>query len=143
MTTMSNLDWCDIKNFKTSKFTEPNKMDYHFINRLNKFRESIGKPIVIHSSYRDGDKGTHGEGIAVDMHIEGLNVLDMFLLVEKSDLFKGIGVYPNWNNPGLHIDMRRKEARWGCWTPTDSRKKNIYVPLDSAFWKRFVEEKMK
>ena len=64
----------------------------------------------------------------------------MFLLVEKSDLFKGIGVYPNWNNPGLHIDMRRTEARWGCW---NNKTPNVYVPLDSVFWKRFIEEKMK
>ena len=49
-------------------------------------------------------------------------------------------VYPNWNRPGLHIDMRRTEARWGCW---NNKTPNVYVPLDSAFWKRFVEEKMK
>jgi len=143
MTTMSNLDWCDIKHFKPSEFSEPNKMDYHFINRLDQFRESIGRPIIILSSYRaDNPKSKHYDGIAVDIYIKGLNCLDMFLLAERSEFFKGIGVYPNWNNPGIHIDMRNAEARWGCWTPTGVKDK-IYVPLDSAFWKRFVEEKMK
>lgn len=142
MTTMSDRDWKDIKYFKPYEFNEPDKMEYHFINRLDQFREMVGKPIIVHSSYRE-DSDTHKQGIAVDIHIVDMNVLDMFLLAEKSDLFKGIGVYPNWNSPGLHIDMRNKEARWGCWTPTGTGKKNIYVPLDSAFIKRLVEEKLR
>ena len=140
MTLMTNLDWCDIKHFKPSEFSEPNKMDYHFINRLDKFREMIDKPIIIHSSYRNDPKSKHFEGIAVDMHVVGVDLMDMFLLAEKSDLFKGIGVYPNWNNAGLHIDMRRTEARWGCWTPTGVEKKG-YVVLNSDFWKRYFQEK--
>lgn len=144
---MTNLRWCDVKHFKPKEFTYKgkdvsNEMDYYLINRLDQFREMVGKPIVIHSSYRESDTGYHGTGEAVDFHIAGINVFDAFLLAEKSGLFGGIGVYPNWNNPGLHLDIRQKPSRWGCWTPTDPKKKNIYVPLDSEFWKRFVREKM-
>lgn len=140
MTLMTNLDWCDIKHFKPSEFSEPNKMDYHFINRLDKFREMVDKPIIIHSSYRNDPKSKHYEGIAVDMHIVGVDLMDMFLLAEKSDLFKGIGVYPNWNNAGLHIDMRRTEARWATWDKSDVKNKK-YVALDSAFWEKYYREK--
>lgn len=139
---MNNLRWCDIKHFKPSEFNEPNKMDFYLINRLDQFREMCGKPIIIHSSYRENDSGYHGSGEAVDIHVKDMNVFDAFLLAEKSGLFNGIGVYPNWNNPGLHLDIRQKPARWGCWTPTDPKKKNIYVQLDSEFWRRYVMEKM-
>lgn len=136
---MNNLRWCDIKYFKPSEFNEPNKMDYYLINRLDQFREMIGKPIIIHSSYREGDPGYHGTGEAADIHVKDMNVFDAFLLAEKSGLFNGIGVYPNWNNPGLHLDIRPKPARWGCWSRTTP---NIYVTLDSQFWMHFISEKM-
>lgn len=139
---MNNLRWCEIKHFKPHEFNEPNKMDYYLINRLDQFREAIEKPIIIHSSYRENDSGYHGSGEAVDIHIVGLNVLDQYLLAEKSGLFNGIGVYSCWNNPGLHLDIRPNPARWGCWTPTGDSAKNIYVSLDSAFIKRLVMECM-
>ena len=141
--TMDNLKWCDIQHFKPSEFKEPNKMDFYLIHRLDEFRELCGKPVIIHSDYREGDIGTHGKGEAVDIHVKDMNLLDAYLLAEKTNLFKGIGVYPNWNNPGLHLDFRIGEnARWGCWTKTGD-KQNIYVPLDSQFWKRYVKENMK
>ena len=131
--TMENHEW-DLEYFKKEEFSNPDKMDYYFVHRLDQLRKMIGKPIVIHSSYRENDNNTHGRGEAVDCHCIGLNVLDFFLLAEKSNLFTGIGVYPNWNNPGLHLDIRLgSSSRWGCWTPTDPKKKNIYVPLDSKF----------
>lgn len=146
MTLMTNLDWCDIKHFKPSEFRfngkdVSNKMDYHFINRLDQFREMVGKPIKILSSFRDNNpKSQHINGIAVDIQIVGLDVMDMFLAAERSDFFKGIGVYPNWNNAGIHIDMRNKEARWATWDKSDVKNKK-YVALDSAFWEKYYREK--
>jgi hypothetical protein len=32
--------------------------------------------------------------------------LDQLMLSERSNLWGGIGIYPFWNNPGLHRDMR-------------------------------------
>ena len=128
---MTNLDWCDIKHFKPSEFDHPNKMNPYLIRRLDQFREMIGKPIIIHSDYRPGDSGQHGLGNAVDIHVKGMNVVDQYLLAEKTGLFNGIGVYPNWNNPGLHLDVRKgSPARWGCWQVP------IYVPLDYSFFKK-------
>lgn len=136
MTTMQTKDWEAIEFFKPEEFSQPDKMEYHFINRLDMFRKMIDKPIIIHSSYREGDPRYHGKGEAVDIHIKGISLLCAYALANESGLFGGIGVYPKWNNPGLHLDMRPERARWGCWTPTDPKKKNIYVPLDSAFLER-------
>ena len=135
MTTMQDSDWKAIEFFNKSEFNQPDKMKYHFINRLDQFRKSINKPIIIHSSYRVGDPGYHGSGEAVDVHIVGISLLCAYTLASESGLFGGIGVYPGWNNPGLHLDMRANKARWGCWTKT-GEKTNIYVPLDSAFLER-------
>jgi hypothetical protein len=27
--------------------------------------------------------------------------------------FVGLGIYPDWNRPGFHIDARGRKARWG------------------------------
>lgn len=111
------IDWKKIKHFKPSEFSEPNKMEPLLIHCLDRLREIVKQPIIVHSSFRAGDTGTHGRGEAVDIHIKGLNVVDQFLIAEKTRLFSGIGVYPFWNNPGLHLDVRELKlnqaaARW-------------------------------
>ena len=138
----NNLLWSTIKHFKPEEFNYPdefiNNGGFVLLQKLDEFREFVGKPIIIHSDFRPGDKGQHGKARAVDIHVKGMHVIDQFLCAEKSGLFTGIGIYPNWNNPGLHLDIRiLKEGeayhRWGCWqTP-------IYVPLDMPFFKRIFE----
>lgn len=132
MTTMQDSDWESIEFFKQSEFNQPNKMEYHFINRLDQFRKMIGKPIIIHSSYREGDPKSHGRGEAVDVHIVGISLLCAYVLASESGLFGGIGVYPNWNNPGLHLDMRPQKARWGSYSKASP---TVQVPFDSEFIK--------
>lgn len=133
MTWMQDSDWESIEFFKKSEFSEPNKMEFHFINCLDQFRKKIGHPIIIHSSYRKNDSGYHGRGEAVDVHIKGISLLCAYILASESGLFGGIGVYTGWNNPGLHLDMRPERARWACKTPTGQN--NEYIPLDFDFIK--------
>lgn len=131
---MKVSEW-KLKYFKPSEFQYPEKMDDELLIYLDMLREEVDKPIIIHSDYRPGDKGQHGLGLAVDIHIKDMNVIDQFLCAERTGLFKGIGVYPRWNNPGLHLDIRKgKNARWGCWTT------NYYVPFDMPFIKRILNE---
>ena len=133
MTTMQDSDWDDIQFFKKSEFSHPDKMEFHFINRLDQFRKAIGKPIIILSSYRNDPKSQHSKGIAVDVHIKGISLLCAYILACESGFFGGIGVYTGWNNPGLHLDMRPERARWACKTPTGQNKE--YIPLDFDFIK--------
>lgn len=138
MHNIKNFVWYeDIKYFKKEEFNHPDMVSYNLLHRLDQFREFVGKPIIIHSDFRSGDKGQHGKGLAVDIHIKDMHVIDQFLCAEKSGLFTGIGVYPNWFNPGLHLDIRSgNNARWGCWTAP------IYVPLDMPFFRRIIEKEI-
>lgn len=127
------MNWEKIRYFKPSEFNYPYKMSEELIIALDALREYVDKPIIIHSDYRPGDSGQHGKGLAVDIHIKNMHVIDQFLCAERMGLFKGIGVYPRWNNPGLHLDVREgKSARWGCW------QSPIYVPLDMPFFKKAI-----
>lgn len=126
--------WKTIKFFKPSEFKYPDKVSKELITKLDTYRAMVGKPIIIHSDYRPGDKKQHGKGLAIDFHVKGMKVLDQFFYAERSGLFVGIGIYPYWNNPGLHVDIREEgTARWGC------DQKGDYVALTSDFVKDFIK----
>ena len=110
-------DWSKVKHFKPSEFTYPDQLDPLLIYSIDALRSAAGRPIKINSDYRPGDQGQHGIGKAVDVVISGLHVVDQFLLAEKTRLFAGIGIYPFWNRPGIHVDVRSLKphepaARW-------------------------------
>ena len=129
------IDWKKVKHFEPSEFEHPDKVDPLLIYSLDALREAAGRPIKINSDFRPGDKGQHGAGRAVDIVIKGLHVVDQFLIAEKTRLFAGIGTYPYWNTPGIHVDIRplqphEQGARWA------RDKAGFYVPLT---WKVLKE----
>ena len=125
-------NWSDIEFFKPSEFNYPDKVNKFLIHRLDEFRRAIKHPIIIHSDYRPGDGGYHGSGDAVDIHVKGIPLIYAYVMAEQSGLFNGIGLYPCWNNPGLHLDIRPNRARWGTWDKAP--QPNGYVALDSVFF---------
>ena len=127
-----NINWDNVRFFKPSEFVSPELMSPEIIYALDALRAKLGRPFIVHTSYRGGDEGTHGSGLAVDGHFVGVPLIDQFLAAEKSLLFGGIGLYPYWNRPGLHLDVRvtTKEkggARWG------RNAAGVYVVLNSKF----------
>ena len=111
------IDWSKVRHFKRSEFSHPDKLDPLLIYSLDALRVAAGKPIIINNDYRAGDPGQHGLGRAADIVIVGLSVVDQFLIAEKTRLFAGIGIYPHWNRPGIHVDIRTLQphepgARW-------------------------------
>lgn len=110
------LRWNSIKNFKKQEF-QPNadKVDLDLVILLDRFRDEIGAPVVIHCAYETtghSKNSQHAKGKAADLHVKGVSLLEAFDAAEKIG-FTGIGVYPHWNNPGLHLDIRdRKPIRW-------------------------------
>ena len=128
---MDDLFWNKIKHFtKNENWGDWHKVHPRLIIALDKLRELVGKPIVIHCAYAEsGHKknSQHYLGKAADIHIVGMNVVDQYLAAEKLGLFRGIGIYPYWNNKGLHVDIRNKPARWG------RNAAGSYVALDSKF----------
>lgn len=111
------IDWSKVRHFKRSEFSHPDKLDPLLIYSLDALRVAAGKPIIVNNDYRAGDPGQHGLGRAADIVIVGLSVVDQFLIAEKTRLFSGIGIYPHWNRPGIHVDIRTLQphepgARW-------------------------------
>lgn len=92
--------------------------------KLDALREYVGKPIIIHEGYAESghsENSAHYFGNAVDLHIEGLNLIEQYLVAERF-LWGGLGLYPEWNTPGLHLDIReagaylsyKRAKRWMC-----------------------------
>ena len=134
---MTYDDWSGVANF-TSKEFGTIYMAKDLISALQEVRNYTGRRINIHSGFRPGDKGYHPLGMAADLDIEKMHVIDQYLVTERFNTFGGIGVYPNWSNPGLHLDVRPKKksvsnSRWG------SFKHGEYVKLNYGFFKQIIE----
>jgi len=137
---MTERDWITVEatGFFNRKeaWGDPFRVKRDLIQALLSLRRFVGRKICIHNA-RDltGHSGSsfHYTGDAADFHIEGMHVVDQFLAITRIDAFNGVGIYPHWNAPGLHGDIRPKskamdpDARWGC---TAAR---VYVPITKDF----------
>lgn len=123
---------------KKEKWGDPFKMSKELIFKLIKLRSMLivkypQIKIIIHCGYEYRDTGGyHPKGMAVDIHASGINLIDFYLIAEKSDLFGGIGIYPKWNNPGLHLDIGTSGRRWTCF------EKGIYESLNTLNLRRII-----
>lgn len=134
------IDWTKVKYFNPGErwgsssvsndeaLTRLNPLLIYSLDALRKF---VGRPIIVNNAIRN-DRGTHGRGEAADIVITGLHVVDQFLMAERTRLFAGIGLYPHWNTPGLHVDIRQLQPhqhgpRWG------RNAAGNYVALDAKF----------
>jgi len=132
--------WNHIKWFnRWENWGDPSKIDPLLIVLLDEIRDIYGKPFIIHCAYETSGHAPnsyHYLGRAVDFHIkddksfshqvnEMLQILDIISLkVENYSLHKpyrflypiadyvGLGIYPNWEHPGFHLDTRGYRARW-------------------------------
>ena len=109
------------KNFKLKEFqckdgSQLVKIDSELLDKLQKLRDEIGKPIIINSGYRTEEynkkvggakKSYHMQGKAVDIRVNGMKPKEIAKVAEKIG-FNGVGVYKNF----LHVDVRRIKAVW-------------------------------
>ena len=129
--------WRQVKHFSPDatidNWGDPYKMDVNLVFGLMEMRIYTGRAILVHYGCEKRPSGYHPPGMAVDINIVGLHVVDQFIVAGRFEVFNGIGVYPWWNSQGLHLDTRpikdrfQPEARWA------SPSKGIYVPLDWDF----------
>jgi len=107
---MTNKDWESIRYFtKDEKWGDPLKMNLHLLLMLDALRGHTGAPFIIHCGFESSGhaaESQHYLGRAVDFHATGISLADLFTYSMKFD-FRGVGIYPGWNNPGLHLDVRR------------------------------------
>ena len=140
---MTSTLWDEVSRFfkpygTNDHWGDPMKMKYEIVYGLFHLRKFIDRPIHVHCGFEkrtDKPKSTHNFGMAVDCHADGIHPGDLFIAASRFIHFRGIGVYPYWNNPGVHLDCReyekrmQPEARWG------RNKKGGYVKLDWDFLK--------
>ena len=105
---------------------ESNKMSGFTLLLLDQIRDITAWPIIIHAGFgKEGHtaKTWHERddiGHAVDYHfktqvpfaVQIETVLQIIDEMQVNDLI-GLGIYPEWNNPGFHLDDRGFRARWG------------------------------
>lgn len=138
------VEWEHIKHFSPKEnWGDPDKMDPELLNKLDLFREEIGKKCKVLSGFATSGhapKSYHYLGKAVDcrfMDENGipLSLWDHFLIAMKAP-FNGVGIYShsNWG-PFLHFDVRESSERkiWVC------EKEGQYRPLSPLYMKRMLE----
>ena len=129
---MRNI-WKKLRYFSPEEnWGDPERIHPRLLILLDSLRDYIGCPIIIHcgTQGKHAKNSYHYRGMAADCHAEGIDLLDFYLAAERFN-FTGIGIYPYWNNPGLHLDVHPRhagqpQARWG-------RVDREYIPLDGEF----------
>jgi len=107
-----------IKHFKLEDFDHPDMLDDITLQMLDDMVEQEGwvKKISIkmHADFAysgHSDKSMHYMGKAFDVSIldtesgKPLPIIEQFLIAIRY-FWTGIGIYPRWNSPGLHLDTR-------------------------------------
>lgn len=93
------------------------KVDPELIERLQRLREMVAKPIKINSGTRTPEynkkvggspTSQHLLGKAADLALPNGLTVDQFAMLAEKVGFRGIGKY-NW---GIHVDVRESPVRW-------------------------------
>lgn len=130
-TPMKHADWNDVAPYFhcDENWGDADQIDARLVYALYDIRRYVRKKIIIHCGYEPRPKGYHPQYLAVDFHIEGMHVVDQFLVCSRYDAFNGLGLYYWWSNPGLHGDTRPSRLNYlpeSRWISTSS---GVYVPL--------------
>jgi hypothetical protein len=99
---------------------------------------------LIHCAYQDREKGYHPLGTAVDYHFSPIELITPYKAFEITEQvlneystsnFMGLGVYPDWANPGFHLDTRlpndNTPDRWAGFH-NKKTKTNRYVGINEG-----------
>ena len=100
------------------------------------------QPIIIHCAYELSGHMTdsqHYLGNAADWHFNSndpffsqidtvVSFLSDYGIFDKV----GLGIYPAWNNPGFHLDVRGHYSRWGWVGDIDEQGNKKYVSFEEA-----------
>jgi hypothetical protein len=116
--------WHHIKHFtKNENWGDPDRVNGLLLLLLDALRSKWGAPFIIHCACEQSGHsagGQHPLGNAVDFHIEDgepcalqIGVMEHFIKGLNVADRVGLGIYPDWRNPGFHLDVRGAKARWG------------------------------
>lgn len=92
------------------------KIDEELIEKLQKLRDMLGKPIIVNSGYRTSEynkriggalKSQHMLGTAADIRVSKMAPSEVAKYAQQVG-FRGIGIYDTF----VHVDTRPNTARW-------------------------------
>lgn len=109
------------KNFKLKEFQCKDgsylvKIDSRLLEKLQRLRDLINRPIIVISGYRTmeynrkigGSKNSyHLQGKAADIKVNSIEPKELSKYAEQVG-FNGIGIYKTF----LHVDIRSEKAKW-------------------------------
>ena len=104
-------------------FGAPERMSGLVLLVIWVIRFSTGWKIRVNHGHKTGGhskNSQHYKGTALDFHFitetpfyEQILKVEQILKAWQLFDFVGLGIYPDWNTPGFHIDARGSKARWG------------------------------
>lgn len=105
----SYKQWDSLRHFKREEFVkDPDRMAWSCVYLLDDMRNEAGVPFHVNVGWDNGGhvaESSHYQGYAVDGYFSDWSLLDQWLFAERFP-WAGIGLYPYWHNPGLHLDTR-------------------------------------
>lgn len=138
---VTEADWALVAPYFTpgENWGDWRKVHKELILTLFAFRRFVNKSVHIHCAYETGGHSGqyHPLGMAVDFHVKGMSVVDQFIAASRFDEFNGLGIYPHWNNPGLHADIRPKTNRFDPDARWIRNKSGNYISLT---WENLLKE---
>ncbi|MCG8392747.1 MAG: hypothetical protein MI745_06660 [Pseudomonadales bacterium] len=157
---VAKRDQLPLEHFSASEFGPywP-LMNVELLLKLDAFRKALGYPVAISSAPGaigrpiigggQAESGAekswhnyalHGEIMAIDVHPlppDGPSAQERrrWYEIAKQVGFTGIGIYPDWNRPGMHLDVRtdRTPANPATWAGVYRGGKQVYVSISEAF----------
>jgi len=117
--------WDQLKHFKrTEAWGQPEAMNGMLLLLMDAIADQAAVPVIIHCGYEmsgHAKNSQHKTGGAVDFHlkanqpfIQQIELIERILCELQVSKYVGLGIYPDWNNPGFHLDVRGTMARWGA-----------------------------
>ena len=107
----------EVEWFTEEEFTDVHKMWAPLLWELDKLRAYLGRGIGVSESNpiwfpetSHAKKSLHYIGRAVDVNCTSCPLWEFFLAASRFK-FTGIGVYPHWNTPGLHLEIREDVSK--------------------------------
>lgn len=111
------LNGTEVVYFQEEEFERVHEMWAPLVWELDKLRGYIGRAIGVHESNPVPDPSSthvdgslHYVGRAVDCYCKAAPLWEFFLAASRFK-FTGIGVYPCWNTPGLHLEIREDVSK--------------------------------
>lgn len=138
MPLMDSEAWAGVEasgHFRRDEFRDdPFKLDRALIQKLRNARIEAGKPFHIHCAWAAGaghaPNSRHYMGEACDLNIVGMSLVEQVKLAYKHG-FTGIGAYPGWHEPGIHVDVRHTHPAFWI-EPADKKGTGEYVYFASV-----------